>query len=87
MFGFLSGCAITGTFGEKPEPVIGEEDTYSFPIYYNIAASDSDIDKAARIEIEKIKYQYNYRECAYERIDSHPLSGEQKSKFKVKCER
>ncbi len=84
---FVAGCAITTTYGNKPTPVTSTKDTFTFPIYYNTFSTDTDIEKAAMVEIEKIKASNGYRECEFERLGEKSIFSAAKYDFKVTCAR
>ena len=69
LLAFVSdGCSITTTYGHEPVLVPGEEHTYTFTIHYNQYATDSDVEAAAMVEIEKLKARHGYGECEHTRF-------------------
>ena len=58
----LSACT-TASYGRKPEPVEGQQDTFTFPIYTGGFSGEGTADKRAEKELEKFKAANGYKSC------------------------
>ena len=54
------GCAITTTYGVKPEQDSFDPDVYTFTVYYNMFSGEEDIAKNANKQIEKFISEHDY---------------------------
>lgn len=57
---FGAGCAITTTYGVKPEQDSFDPDVYTFTVYYNMFSGEEDIAKNANKQIEKFISEHDY---------------------------
>ena len=80
----VTGCAIVTMYGNEPKAL--GDNRYKFTLYFNVAASDEDIDAKADEVVNQIKANNSHQSCKYTRGRTRTGTGNQSVVYRVECQ-